>query len=261
MATIFFNANGGTGSASPTSVAFTSGSITTASQGTLAKTDRKFIGWTNNTSGTGLSYRAASSASFSSATDTTLYAHWADRTEFIKAKVYYYFRDKGFTKAQASGVMGNIEQESSWNPLRRGSSSTQYWGLVQINSTLANGLNTKYKDAGLDMTKYGYSVSTYWALGAEKDIPFADLEIIIKTQLDYIYGCKPTDSDWITPVTAAASANEATEAFLVRFEGATTTSQTEDNKIKYFAPALNKYYQETSQRRTNAAKYESKYHY
>jgi len=157
--------------------------------------------------------------------------------------------------------MGNVEQESSWNPLRRSSSSTQYWGLFQINSTLSNQLHTKYASAGLDMTKYGYGISTYWAIGAEKKIPFTDLVKIMNTQLDHIYGCKPTGADWITPVKAATSANEAAEAFLVRFEGAVSSTQTDANMIKYFAPALGKYYQETAKRRTYAVTYNSKYYY
>ena len=262
MPTVTFNANGGTGSASPTSAFFNPGAaVTTASQGTLAKTDLKLIGWNTNTSGTGISYRGAISVTLSPTSDTTLYAHWAAQTEYIKAKVYYFFRDKGFTKLQTAGVMGNIEQESNWNPLRRGSSSTQFWGLFQLNSTLSNQLHTKYASAGLDMTKYGYGISTYWAIGAQNNIPFADLEKIVMTQLDHIYACKPTGADWITPVKDATTVNEAAEAFLVRFLGAVTSAQTDANKIKYFTPALNKYYQETEKRRTYADSYTSKYYY
>ncbi len=157
--------------------------------------------------------------------------------------------------------MGNIEQESGWNPLRRASSSVPYWGLFQINATLSNELHNKYANAGLDMTKYGYGVSTYWAAGAQDNIPLSDLETIVMTQLDYIYTCKPTGADWITPVKAATSANEAAEAFLVRFEGAVTSTHTDANKIMYFAPALNQYYQEAANRRSYAAPYVSKYYY
>jgi hypothetical protein len=111
------------------------------------------------------------------------------------------------------------------------------------------------------MNKYGYSVSTYWASGAQNNIPLDDLQTIVTVQLNHIYDCKPTGADWITPVKAASSINEAAEAFLVRFEGAVSNTQTDANKIKYFTPALNNYYQDTAQRRNYAAPYNTKYYY
>ena len=66
---------------------------------------------------------------------------------------------------------------------------------------------------------------------------------------------KPTGADWITPLHAAKSAEEAAEVFLVRFEGAKTTKETENNKIKFYKPFIDRYYQETDQRREYTKKY------
>jgi hypothetical protein len=125
---------------------------------------------------------------------------------FIQTPLWSFFIGKGFTSAQAAGIMGNAEQESSWNPLRRGSGS-QFWGLFQINRTLATALEDEYKAAGLDMTKYGYSVSTYQGIGAQNKISVEDMTTILDVQLYYIYGVKPTGADWITPLSKTTSAD------------------------------------------------------
>lgn len=46
-------------------------------------------------------------------------------------QVYAYLRDQGFTHAGACGIMGNLQQESSFNPLCT-SKSGQYFGIEQL---------------------------------------------------------------------------------------------------------------------------------
>jgi len=182
---------------------------------------------------------------------------------FIQTTVWNYLINKGFTKQQVAGIMGNAMQESGWNPLRRGGSS-QYWGLFQIGSTgqymgvakhLAEELHKKYAEAGLDVNAYGYNVSTYQGIGAQSNIPSNDLRKILAVQLDFVYDCRPTSLDWITPLKSATSVEEAAEVFLVRFEGAVSTNKIPDNMISYFTPFIGAYYQETKKRRDYALYY------
>lgn len=49
-----------------------------------------------------------------------------------------------------------------------------------------------------------------------------DLPKILKCQLDFIYGCKPTGQKWIKSLKKEKNVNLATEIFLVKFEGAAT---------------------------------------
>jgi len=162
--------------------------------------------------------------------------------------------NKGFTAEQVAGIMGNAEQESSWNPLRRRGKS-QYWGLFQIDKTLSIELEKLYKASGLDMTKYGYNVALYNSIGSHTKIPVEDMSVILDMQLNFIYNQKPTSLDWITPLRNATSVNEATEVFLVRFEGAKSTIKSDDNKIKYYNNYIGTFYQETAKRRELAQKY------
>ncbi len=174
---------------------------------------------------------------------------------FIQKTVWKFFTENGFTEKQTAGIMGNIMQESSWNPLRRGSGSS-FWGLVQLGRSFSLELERQYEAAGLNLTEYGYDVKTYQGIGAQKNIPRNDLAAILDVQLNYIYGCKPTSRDWISPLMDASSVEEAAEVFLVRFEGAVEkTNLVEDNKIKYFLAFLDAYYQETSKRRNYALQY------
>ena len=131
---------------------------------------------------------------------------------------------------QVAGIMGNAMQESGWNPLRR-SSGTQYWGLFQLGQSKSLALEKKYKAAGLNMKKYGYNVSTYQGAGAQKNIPKKDLATILDCQLKYVYNCKPSSPDWITPLKTAKSANEAAEIFVIKFEGAVVTKKPPNRRL------------------------------
>lgn len=109
------------------------------------------------------------------------------------------------------------------------------------------------------MKKYGYNVSTYQTANGKKKIPKKDLPKILKCQLDFIYDCKPTEQKWIKPLKKAKSVEEATEIFLVKFEGATSDKTTEENRINYYSYKIGKYYQETAKRRKYAKEIYKKY--
>ena len=176
----------------------------------------------------------------------------------IKKIVWDYFRNKKFTKKQVAGIMGNVKQESDFHPLLRDNES-QYWGLFQISRKLSVQLEKKYEKADLNMKKYGYNVSTYQTANGKKKIPKKDLPKILKCQLDFIYDCKPTEQKWIKPLKKAKSVEEATEIFLVKFEGATSDKTTEENRINYYSYKIGKYYQETAKRRKYAKEIYKKY--
>jgi uncharacterized repeat protein (TIGR02543 family) len=78
--TVTFNANGGTGSANPTSVTQTTagGTVTLAAQGTLSRTNFTFGGWNTAADGSGTNYNA--STSYTPASNITLYAKWNSST-------------------------------------------------------------------------------------------------------------------------------------------------------------------------------------
>jgi len=177
-----------------------------------------------------------------------------DTDLFIQTTVWNFFIDKGFTAEQVAGIMGNARQESTWNPLARGSGRS-YWGLFQLNQTLAMQLDEKYREAGLDMSVYGYNAKTYQATGAHKNIPRSDLAKILEVQLEFVYNCKPTGSNWVSRLGTATSVGEATEVFLVLFEGAINSSANPRSGDKLLHYNVGKYYQEADSRRTYAMTY------
>ena|GEM_PF-2634372 len=177
--------------------------------------------------------------------------------EFIKNTVWEFFSDK-FTQEQTAGIMGNIMQESTWNPLCR-DAGRSFWGLTQINKNLSLELETKYKAAGLDMTKYGYDSWKYHKIGDEKNIPREDLEIILDVQLNHIYNCRPTDLDWISKLNNTSSVEEATECFLIYYEAATTSKTGSEHNITHYSSHIGRKYQEAKKRREYALKYYNEY--
>jgi hypothetical protein len=171
--------------------------------------------------------------------------------EMVQTITWIFFRQKGFSNEQVCGIMGNVSQESNWQPLLRGKNS-QYWGLVQVGKDLSFGLQDKYRESGLNITLYGYNVSTYQGNNIYGTIPESDLMKIIEVQLPYIYYCRPTGYDWIPELKKAATVNLAAETFLVRFEGANNGREIDSNLIKYYEPRIGHYFQETGKRRDYA---------
>lgn len=154
--------------------------------------------------------------------------------------------------------MGNIKQESDFHPLRRRSGS-QFWGLFQIRKELSLELEKKYIEKKLSKNKYGYEAKTYQSVNGKKKIPKKNLPTILQCQLDYIYECKPTGQKFTKSLKKAKSVEEATEIFLVMFEGATSKKTTKENRINYYSYKIGKYYQETAKRRKYANEIYKKY--
>ena|GEM_PF-1330365 len=173
---------------------------------------------------------------------------------YIQSIVWNFFINKGFSAIQTAGIMGNIRQESSWNPLARGVGRS-YWGLFQLNRSLAVDLHEKYKEAGLNMAVYGYDAATHQSIGGHENISFEDLSKILDIQLKFIYNCKPTGRDWVSELSNAVAIGEAAEVFLVRFLGAVNNSANPrtGDKLLYYLPGS--YYQEADKRREYASRY------
>lgn len=78
--TVTYDGNGNTGGSVPTdsSSPYTSGSTVTVktNSGSLTRTDYQFLGWNTKADGTGTSYAASGSATFTISANTTLYARW-----------------------------------------------------------------------------------------------------------------------------------------------------------------------------------------
>jgi len=155
-----------------------------------------------------------------------------NNVDYIINTVRNFFINKGFTRVQTAGIMGNLFQESSWNPLRR-SSGSQFWGLFQLNRTLALQLHAEYERAGLDMSRYGYDITTHHAIGGRDTIPRNDLTTILAVQLEFAYNQRPTPREWNQPLRAATSAEEAAEIFLVNYLGAVSGGQAEGDRLLY----------------------------
>jgi len=176
----------------------------------------------------------------------------------VQTMVWNFFIDKGFTEAQVAGIMGNVFQESSWNPLRRETGSS-FWGLFQISNQynpLADGLEERFREAGLDISRFGYDVSTYQGIDARHNIPREYLERIVAIQLEYIYTLRPTAQDWETPLRNATTPEEAAEVFVVRYLGAINTRDTprEGDRLLYHE-ASHSYWQNVDARRGFARRY------
>jgi hypothetical protein len=122
---------------------------------------------------------------------------------------------------------------------------------------MADGLNERYRQAGLDMDRYGYDVSIYQGIGRHVGIPKDDLVAILLVQLECIMTLKPTTLDWITPLLNATSVGEATEIFLVLFEGAENRRENprDGDNLLYYTASRATHYQGADRRRDYAKIY------
>lgn len=174
---------------------------------------------------------------------------------FVQTSIWNYFKDKNeFTDYQIAGIMGNIQQECMWNPLVINQSNGR-WGLIQIDSGSASHLNDLYKAAGLDMSLYDYSITTYQGAGAHQDISTEDLDKIMEVQLDYIYDHKPTGSDWKSKLRETTSVEHAAECFAIYCEGCVVfnvSGQSNETKLLYYPNNKYQHFQDVKDRRENA---------
>lgn len=157
----------------------------------------------------------------------------------LKEKIWNYFIDAGFDDAQTAGIVGNGLAESGLTPTR--SSNGSYWGIFQWGPRRPE-LWALMEQAGLGQ----YTGSEYWGAGAEEKIPEADLDAIIKLELDYLMS--PVDNAWIEKIKEANSPEMAAEIFLVTFERAVNG----EDPITLYGPFMGLLYQGTTARRNFA---------
>lgn len=177
-------------------------------------------------------------------------------TDTPEGYIWNFFMGKGFSSQAIAGILGNAQQESGLSPTRH-TSGSNYWGLFQWDT---GGrwvrIQEAIKDAGLGK----YLAEEYQVSGGDKKIPTEDLKKLLEIELK---GAMNEDrSDWKGKIKSANSVDEATEIFLIYFEGAIATKpeqETEANKIIAYEPMKGKFYQGATARRQNAQKFYEKF--
>ena len=177
--------------------------------------------------------------------------------QYVENTVWKFFKDQQFTDEQVAGIMGNAMQESTFNPLRRRQGG-QYWGLFQIKKEDSLQLESRYKEAGIDISAYGYNARKYQEIGGEASIPREDLEMILDIQLDFAYTYDPSGHKWVSKLRTANSVEEAAENFLVNFEGATIDKNDPEHQLLYYKGS-SRNFQHAKSRREYARTYYNKY--
>lgn len=158
--TVTFNANGGTGSANPTSVTQTTsgGSVTLAAQGTLSRTNFTFGGWNTASDGSGTNYNA--STSYTPSANTTLYAKWNSSTYSVSYNAGT--ATSGTAPASQTKTAGvNLTLRTNTGSLARTGYTYAGW------DTASDGSGTDYDSGGTystdaDVTLYPrFTINTY----------------------------------------------------------------------------------------------------
>ena len=165
----------------------------------------------------------------------------------ITEKVWNYFIEQGFTDAQAAGLIGNGMAETGMEPTR--ASNGNYWGLFQWGMGRKDELQAKVREAGLEK----YLSTEYWPAGASEKIPEADLDKLLKIELDFTMS--ENDLDWQNELKKATTPELAAEIFLTLFERAVNG----ESEILYYAPYVGRLYQGAKKRRDFAKEAYEKY--
>ena len=180
----------------------------------------------------------------------------------VKEKIWNYFRGKGLSEAQVSGILGNAYQESRFVVTANSEKNSNYWGIFQFSKSIAKDLFDKIKSAGLGK----YLEKAYWSNDkkVEQEAP-GTVDRILQIVLDYSW------NDWYKHrggpygdwrKTIKKSADEAkghepewsAEVFVRDFEGGIENNSKDDvHKSKYYHPGT--YWQHVSIRRDNAVKF------
>ncbi|MDR1642148.1 MAG: InlB B-repeat-containing protein [Clostridiales bacterium] len=132
--TVTYNANGGAGTA-PTAQSFVSGnSVTISNAGSLTRSGYIFAGWNTSANGSGTSYSAGATATFTA--NTTLYAKWTALPTYTVT--YNANGGSGTAPTAQSFVSGNSVTISNAGSLTRSGYTFSGW------NTSANGSGTSY---------------------------------------------------------------------------------------------------------------------
>jgi uncharacterized repeat protein (TIGR02543 family) len=126
--TVTYNANGGTGAASPASQNKTHDINLTplATQGTLARTGYTFAGWNTAANGTGTDYPAGASGTYTANAAVTLYAKWTINAYTL-------------TAAKGGGGSGTISNPPGINCGADCSEAYTFGTMVQLSAAPAGG--------------------------------------------------------------------------------------------------------------------------
>lgn len=110
-----------------------------------------------------------------------------------RAKIWNYLVQKGLSGQQAAGIMGNMQEESGFNPAREQDGSGTGWGLVQWDKDRRTAVRNYIasKDPSLakyeaEFDKYGGATSASTGY-VHKDIPVEDNDKLIALQLEFLY--------------------------------------------------------------------------
>ncbi len=162
-------------------------------------------------------------------------------------KMWNFFIQNGFSDAQAAGILGNGMAETGNSPTRASNSS--YWGIFQWGGGRLVALKKKVSEAGLSQ----YLDTTYWAAGADKNIPEADFDKLLQLELEF--ALSEDDLNWQEEIKKSTTPEESAEIFLVLFERAVNG----ESEILYYAPYAGRMYQAASKRRDYAKEFYEKY--
>ena len=180
----------------------------------------------------------------------------------VKEKIWNYFRGKGLSEAQVSGILGNAYQESRFVVTANSEKNSNYWGIFQFSKKIATDLFDKIKNAGLGK----YLEKAYWSNDKkiEQEAP-GTVDRLLQIVLDYSWNDwykhrGGTYGDWRKTIKKSAEEAKghepewAAEVFVRDFEGGIEFNSTADvHKSKYYHPGT--YWQHVSIRRDNAVKF------
>lgn len=180
----------------------------------------------------------------------------------IQEKAWNYFRGKGLSEAQTAGVLGNIQQESSFIITEADATDYTYWGLFQMNK------NPQYAEEMFDTIKsqgLGEYLDPKYRF-SDKDIPDDIKDRLALIQFEYAWEKWSVErqkagwKDWREEIqTGAGSEHEpeyAAEVFVIHFEGAIGGSQ----GIEYYSgQGSSSNWQDVANRRSHAVKFYNQY--
>lgn len=161
--------------------------------------------------------------------------------EKVAVKIHDYLIDRGYTEAQACGVIGNAEVESGLEP-SRGIPGGGF-GLFQL---MPCEQRTEMLEAMQTEGVGKYTQSGYWGLNASNFDTEDDMDKFLEIMLDYTRD--EDDTAWQTELHNAQTPEEAAEIFLVHYERAIGGN----SPIEYYDPYIGRFYQSTQSRRDAA---------
>ena len=155
-------------------------------------------------------------------------------------KIWNFFTERGYTDAQAAGILGNAKQESDFDITNI---TTEFWGLFQWGYGRKQRLFQKIAAAGLGK----YTTPEYY--GASNTIPADDFDKLLAVELEF--AANEDEMNWQSEIKKQDRPEVAAEVFLTLFERAVNGQ----SEILYYGPFIGAKYQHSKQRRDYAIQY------